>query len=109
MQRGQAQFILLTQQLQRETKMLGKDNSNAKPKIQDVIDALQDIASDNTVPRNIKGKIEATLGILRENTELSIRVNRAQNGLDEIADDINLQPYTRTQIWNVVSMLEKFS
>ena len=25
---------------------------------------------------------------------------------DEISNDTNLQPYTRTQLWNVVSMLE---
>jgi len=26
--------------------------------------------------------------------------------LDEVSDDNNIQPYTRTQIWNIASMLE---
>ena len=30
-------------------------------------------------------------------------------GIDEISDDVNLQAYTRTQLWNIVSMLEMAS
>jgi len=36
-----------------------------------------------------------------------IRINKALHELEEIADDINLQPFTRTQLWNIVSILEK--
>ena len=42
-------------------------------------------------------------------SEISIKISKALNDLDEIADDVNLQPYTRTQIWNVVSILEKIN
>ncbi|MBU0461926.1 MAG: UPF0147 family protein, partial [Nanoarchaeota archaeon] len=41
--------------------------------------------------------------------ELSIRINKALSELDEISDDTNLQAYTRTQIWNIASMLEMFN
>ncbi len=72
-----------------------------------VVEALLELEEDLTVPRNIRIKINSTLSALKANGELSIRVNKALNELDDIAEDTNMQSYTRTQIWNVVSMLEK--
>ena len=72
-----------------------------------VINSLNEIQEDATVPRNVRAKIEAIISSLREETELSIKVSKTLNDLDEIAGDINLQAYTRTQIWNVISALEK--
>ena len=61
-----------------------------------------------TIPKNVKVKIQNIITALKEkNTEPSIKINEALHQLDEVADDANMQPYTRTQIWNVVSMLEK--
>ena len=72
-----------------------------------VIGSLNEIHEDVTVPRNVRSKIESVTTCLKEGTELSIRVSKALNELDEVATDINLQAYTRTQIWNVMSLLEK--
>ena len=72
-----------------------------------VINSLNEILGDTTVPRNVRIKIENILGTLRENGELPIKINKALNELDEIASDVNLQSYTRTQIWNLISVLEK--
>jgi len=68
------------------------------------INSLNEVYSDATVPRNVRTQIESISNVLKEDTEMPIKVNKALNQLDEIA---NLQPYTRTQIWNVMSMLEK--
>ena len=75
--------------------------------VKDVISMLEELHEDNTIPKNVKTKIENTMKILMEKTDISIRVNKALHELEEIADDTNMQPYTRTQIWNIVSMLEK--
>ena len=72
-----------------------------------IIKSLNEIQEDATVPRNVRLRIEAIVDTLRNNTELSIKVNKGLNELDEIASDVNLQAYTRTQIWNVMSLLEK--
>ena len=72
-----------------------------------VINSLNEIQSDATVPRNVRTKIEAVINTLRENIELSIKINKTLNELDGIVNDVNLQSYTRTQIWNVMSLLEK--
>lgn len=75
-------------------------------RIQSIIETLEELEGDNTVPRNIKIKIGEIVKILKQEDEISIKINKALSELDEISDDSNLQPYTRTQIWNVVSALE---
>ncbi len=72
-----------------------------------ILGALSELEQDSTVPRNIKDRIQKTMSTLQGDGELSMKIDKALQELDEIADDINLQPYTRTQIWNIVSMLEK--
>lgn len=75
-------------------------------KLKDIIESLNEMMSDSTVPRNVKSKLQLTLNALNEDIEISLRVNKALNELDELTDDINVEAYTRTQLWNLVSMLE---
>ncbi|MBD3248934.1 hypothetical protein GF336_02710 [Candidatus Woesearchaeota archaeon] len=75
--------------------------------IDPIIEVLEELEEDMSVPRNIKDSLKKTIISLKEETDLSIKINKALHELDEISDDPNLQPYTRTQIWNVVSLLEK--
>jgi uncharacterized protein (UPF0147 family) len=77
--------------------------------LKDVIVMLSELKKDSAVPKNVKNKIEATIEVLEEKTELSIKTHRALHELEEVADDVNLQPFTRTQIWNIVSLLEKIA
>ena len=56
-----------------------------------------------------KNKINLTISTLEESNEISIKVNKALHELEEVADDPNLETYTRTQMWNVVSLLEKIA
>ncbi len=75
-------------------------------KVKEVIEVLQEVQEDSSVPRNIKLKVTTTIAVLKEDKELSIRINKALHELDEVSDDTNIDQYTRTQIWNVVSILE---
>lgn len=75
-------------------------------KIKEIIDALSELSNDLAVPKNIKNKINQMIEILEDDSDLSIRVNKVLNGLDEISDDTNMQAYTRIQILNIVSLLE---
>lgn len=77
-------------------------------RIQNIVEALQELSQDNTVPRNVKSKVTEVIETLKDGNgdEVSIKINKALSTLDEISDDTNLQPYTRTQIWNIASMLE---
>jgi len=68
---------------------------------------LSELKDDATVPKNVRLKIEKIIGMLNGKIEEDIKVSKALNELEEIADDVNLQSYTRTQVWNVISALEK--
>jgi len=67
---------------------------------------LEELSDDVTVPKNVKLKIQKVISTLKEEKEISIKVNEAMSEIDDLADDGNLQAYTRTQIWNIVSALE---
>ncbi len=77
-------------------------------RVTNIIEALEELLNDNTVPRNIKSRVEEVIIIFKtENGEdMSIKINKALSELDDISDDANIQAFTRTQIWNIVSMLE---
>lgn len=75
--------------------------------VQEIIQVLDELKDDPTVPRNVKTKLESSATILRnENEEISIRVDKVLQDLDDISNDTNTQSYARSQIWNIVSMLE---
>lgn len=75
--------------------------------IESIEPVLKELKEDATVPKNVKLKIEKVIGILRKNSEVTIKVSKALNELEEVADDVNLESYTRAQVWNVISALEK--
>ncbi len=74
--------------------------------LQQIIVCLQELEQDATTPKNVKAKIATTIKLLHEDSERSIKVSKALHELEEIAEDINVQSYTRTQIFNIVSLLE---
>lgn len=65
------------------------------------------ISEDHTTPRNIRYAAKEALTVLSA-TDQSHGVRAAQtvNILDDISQDPNMPAYTRTRIWNVVSILE---
>ena len=73
----------------------------------ELIDELIEINSDNGIPKNVRSKIgDAISALQQEDKEDSIKANKALQELDEISADPNMPSYVRTQIWNVVSQLE---
>ncbi|MEK6867912.1 MAG: UPF0147 family protein [Nanoarchaeota archaeon] len=72
-----------------------------------IIESLQEIATDSAVPRNVKERVVKIIEVLKhESEDILLRKDKALSELDEVVEDTNLQAYTRTQIWNVVSVLE---
>lgn len=68
---------------------------------------LTDILEDRRVPRNIRAAVEnARNQITGDKKDLDVKLSSAISILDEITNDPNIPMYTRTQIWNIVSMLE---
>ncbi len=65
------------------------------------------IADDNTTPRNIRRTAKEASDMLIDK-ELSVAA-RAANAiaiLEDISQDPNMPMYSRTRIWNAISVLE---
>ena len=80
-----------------------KDDQN----IQEVMAALEELNEDQTIPKNVKLKLSEIMRVLQESSDAKMRINKALQLLDDISNDTNLEPYTRTQLWSIVSLLEK--
>lgn len=76
-------------------------------KFQNVIETLGLIKEDNSVPKNVREKVSNSILVLKEkDLDVGIKINKSLQELDDISEDPNIPAYTRTQIWNVVSLLE---
>lgn len=75
-------------------------------RIQGVIDAISELLEDNTLPKNVREKLHNININLKNQSEHSLKIDKALHDLEGISEDSNLQSYTRTQVWNLVSMLE---
>ena len=75
--------------------------------VDDIAEILDEMQADTTVPRNIKLKLTTVQIILTGHEESQIKISRAMQELDDVTDDVNMQPYTRTQIYSLVSLLEQ--
>jgi len=74
-----------------------------------IMDSLAMIEEDNSVPKNVRSKIKDAMSLLLDENGKSaeLKMDQVMQQLDELNDDPNLPPYTRTQIWNVVSTLSR--
>lgn len=74
--------------------------------IENAVVKLNELCEDTTTPKGIKEKLGGVVDILSNEEEDTIKINKALDSLDEISSESNIQPYIRTQIWNIVSILE---
>jgi hypothetical protein len=73
----------------------------------EIVVLLEQIMNDRTVPKNIRKAAEDSKAILQGTDSAEVKISTAISILDEITNDPNMPMYTRTQIWNAVSMLEQ--
>ena len=76
-------------------------------KYEEILVLLETIINDRTVPKNIRKAAEDSKASLQGTDADEVKISTAISILDEITNDPNMPMYTRTQIWNAVSMLEQ--
>ena len=75
--------------------------------IQQVKIILLEIMDDDTVPKNIRNRIGDAVRIIEQGgDDFAFLRDSLNEVLDSVVHDPNLPLYTRTQIWNTVSLLE---
>ena len=84
--------------------MVKKENNETK--IKQIISFMDDLLGDTSVPKNIKRAIMEAKTKLLTNEDPVLRASSAVYSLESISEDINLPMHARTQIWQIVSVLE---
>ena len=77
--------------------------------ITQVIEVLEEIINDSSTSKEIRDAISKAVSQLKNNSETKAGIHKALVALDELADNPNIESYARSQIWNVVSLLETLS
>jgi uncharacterized protein (UPF0147 family) len=78
-----------------------------KKKLDQAMSILNMIADDNTTPRNIRRTAkQAAEMLLDESISVAARAANAIAILEDISQDPNMPMYSRTRIWNAISVLE---
>lgn len=76
-------------------------------KLSEIIEFLDAIKEEVTLPKNVKFKIDLAISSLSEESmEIPVKVNKSLQELGDILEDPNTPSHIRTQMWNVVSILE---
>ncbi len=75
-------------------------------KISNIIGIINSVADDNTLPRNIRKALAEACDHLRSDEESIVKVGAAVYVMEGLTEDINMPPHARTQIWNILSVLE---
>jgi uncharacterized protein (UPF0147 family) len=77
-------------------------------KTKDVIEMINEIMEDPTLPKNIKANLDCIVNNLKDakTKDLKLKADKCIHDLEDISSDVNLQPFIRTQLWSIVSMLE---
>lgn len=76
-------------------------------KLQQAQTVLNMIADDNTTPRNIRRAAkQASDMLLDQGISIAARAANAISLLEDISQDPNMPMYSRTRIWNAISVLE---
>jgi uncharacterized protein (UPF0147 family) len=72
----------------------------------EIIFALRQLGDDTDVPKSVKQRIETCIRCLETSETPHIRLSKALHNLEDLGDNSNLQPMTRTQLLGVMSLIE---
>lgn len=78
-------------------------------KISLISKTLSELMDDPSISKSLKRSLENVINILKNNDDIKIKCNKALQELEGVSDDISIDSYMRTQIWNIVSLLEEVS
>ncbi|MDK2795235.1 MAG: uncharacterized protein PWQ58_434 [Archaeoglobaceae archaeon] len=81
----------------------------AKKVPESVLDTLDRLIQDDTVPRSVRKVASEIKEKLLSSKKVSVEAASAITVLEDISADPNLPMHVRTMIWNLASQLERIS
>ncbi len=75
-------------------------------RVEEILIILEEIKADDDTPRRIREKVQNVIHELNTNEETTVAAHNAIYELDGLGENASMESFTRTQILQVVSMLE---
>jgi uncharacterized protein (UPF0147 family) len=75
-------------------------------KVEEIMELMGGVIDDSSVPKNIRKALSEAKERLRADEELTVKVSAAIYSLESVAEDVNMPPHARMQIWSIMSELE---
>jgi len=75
---------------------------------QEIIDNINYILEDPALQRNIKSKLDQIVQILKtvNKQDLRLKAGKCTDLLGDVCEDVNIQSFVRTQLFQISGMLE---
>lgn len=77
--------------------------------IKEISTMIGDMVNDTSIPKNIRRALSEAKSRLESDEENNVKLSAAIYVIESIAEDINMPPHARTQIWAIISALESLS
>lgn len=75
--------------------------------LQNAIAVLEAVSTDTAVPKNVRKNAQDIIARLNNGIQpFQVRLNSTMQLLDEMSNDPNIPLHTRTQLWQIASLLE---
>lgn len=74
--------------------------------LNEINELLETLAKDGAISKNIRDILEYIWEDLKDEKDISVKIDAALQQIEDLSLDPNLSPYVRTQIWNLTSLLE---
>jgi len=84
--------------------------SNIDAMYKEVVQLIEELSEDTSLPRNIRrGIADAKESLTKEGQALDVRIASAIFALEEVANDPNIPMHGRTMIYMIMGKLETLS
>ncbi len=81
-------------------------DAEVKKEMQQLLELMQEVVDDRSVPRNIRTILEEATQKLSGKKVKVEDFSSAIYLLDDVSNDINMPSHTRTDIWEIISKAE---
>lgn len=88
------------------TTSVNKQVVEMEQKIKDIIEMINTVLEDTSVPKNIRKALSDAKMRLQGKEEAIVRVSAAIYLVEPISEDVNMPAHARTQVWAIISALE---
>ncbi len=77
-----------------------------RKELRELLDLMQLVASDYSVPRNIRGIVEEAMQKISGKKMRIEDFSTAVYMMDDVSKDLNIPSHTRTDVWEIISRME---